>query len=205
MLDGNPDWSGLEDVPAEVLDDVLAYHVIEANALSGSLSDGDEIATFGGGMLTVSIDGSEVSFIDEDGNSAMVNLADLQANNGVVHGIDAVLIPEAYATTNMMEWLRANEDYSTLVAALETAGLDGVLSGSDPFALFAPDNDAFQDLLDDNGWSGLEDIPSDVLTAVLLNLALPGDMFDSGFKTGKRKNFTIRDMWRASKFVGQGR
>ncbi len=81
--------------PSGALTDVLLYHVVGAVALSGSLSDGQEIITLQGQPVVVSIVGGNV-FI----NDAQVTVADLVADNGVVHVINAVLVPEAAPCTD---------------------------------------------------------------------------------------------------------
>lgn len=75
--------------PAGALTDILLYHVVPAKALSGDLEDGQTITTLQGQDLVVTIDGDDV-FI----NDAKVIAANLEADNGVVHVIDAVLVPE---------------------------------------------------------------------------------------------------------------
>lgn len=50
------------------------------------------------------------------------------------------------ASETVLEVVSANDDLSTLAAALETAGLSETLSGEGPFTLFAPTNDAFKAL-----------------------------------------------------------
>ncbi len=56
--------------------------------MSSSLSDGQEITTLLGKNVTVTINNNGV-FI----NDAKVTVADIKADNGIVHVIDAVLIP----------------------------------------------------------------------------------------------------------------
>ncbi|MCB9293941.1 MAG: fasciclin domain-containing protein [Lewinellaceae bacterium] len=80
----------LLDDPTGALAQVLLYHVLGAEVLSTSLSDGQMAETLQGADITVTIDGGNV-FI----NDAMVTVADLQADNGVVHVINAVLLPPA--------------------------------------------------------------------------------------------------------------
>jgi uncharacterized surface protein with fasciclin (FAS1) repeats len=68
---------------------VLTYHVVAGNVLSGDLSDGQKVTTLQGQELTVSIKEGKVMI-----NNATVVAADLSGSNGVVHVIDAVLLPK---------------------------------------------------------------------------------------------------------------
>lgn len=77
---------------------------------------------------------------------------------------------------NIVEFAANSDDYTILAEAVEAAGLDGALSGDGPFTVFAPDNAAFQALLDSNeDWDALGDIPTETLSAVLTNHVLAGD------------------------------
>lgn len=83
----------LEAVLADVdlLTDILLYHVASGETLSTDLTNGQTIPTLlVGEALTVSIAASTVEV-----NSATVTQADLQASNGVIHVVDAVLVPAA--------------------------------------------------------------------------------------------------------------
>jgi uncharacterized surface protein with fasciclin (FAS1) repeats len=84
----------LTDIPA--LTEVLLYHVVEGSALAADLSDGQMIETYLGQDVEVSINGSVVTI-----NESEVILADVEADNGVVHVIDAVLIPEPSGLNNV--------------------------------------------------------------------------------------------------------
>ena len=88
----------LNDIPA--LTAILTYHVAGGKVLSTDLSDGMVITTLNGKDVTVSITGEGV-FI----NDAKVMVADIPADNGVVHVIDAVLIPPA--STNVLNRVAA--------------------------------------------------------------------------------------------------
>ena len=77
----------------EQLTAVLTYHVVPTKALSGDLTDGMTVTTVQGEDLTINIDDDGVTLTDAAGGTAMVVQADLEAGNGVVHVIDAVLMP----------------------------------------------------------------------------------------------------------------
>ncbi len=53
---------------------------------------------------------------------------------------------EAAPTQNIVEIASANSDFSTLVDLVKTAGLVDTLSGTGPFTVFAPTNEAFAKL-----------------------------------------------------------
>jgi uncharacterized surface protein with fasciclin (FAS1) repeats len=84
--------------PEGDLTKVLLYHVVAGNVLSGDLSDGQVITTLLGQELTVTIDGG-VFINDVGGNSVQVTVPDLEADNGVVHVVDGVLIPDLTVST----------------------------------------------------------------------------------------------------------
>ncbi len=78
-------------------------------------------------------------------------------------------------------------DLSSLVAALQQANLVETLNGNGPFTVLAPTNAAFDKFLSDNGFASLNDVPNDVLTQVLLNHVISGDLKSSGLSTGYGK------------------
>ena len=71
----------------EKLTAVLTYHVIAGKVMSGDLSDGMQAATVNGAEVTITTaDGAKV-------NGANITGADIEASNGVIHVIDAVILP----------------------------------------------------------------------------------------------------------------
>ena len=119
------------------LGDILQYHVVGAAAYAGDLSDGQMIETLAGEDVTVSITADGV-FI----NNAQVTVADIAADNGVVHVIDAVLLPPAPQTNTVVDIIVNSEDHTLLEAAVGAAGLVDALSGEGPFTVFAPTDEA---------------------------------------------------------------
>jgi uncharacterized surface protein with fasciclin (FAS1) repeats len=68
---------------------------------------------------------------------------------------------------NIVEVAASNNNFSTLVTAVQTAGLVPTLSGTGPFTVFAPTNDAFNRFLTENGLTANELLASDGLAETL--------------------------------------
>ncbi|MBK9335273.1 MAG: fasciclin domain-containing protein [Lewinellaceae bacterium] len=85
---------------------------------------------------------------------------------------------------NIVEVASANTDLSTLVAAVQRAGLVEALSGTDKITVFAPTNAAFASLLTSLGLTKLEDVPVDVLKNILLNHVVSGEVRSTALATG---------------------
>lgn len=78
----------LEPENRDQLVDILTYHVVSGEVMSGDLSDGMNAETVQGSEITISITDDGVSV-----NDASVTTADVEASNGVVHIIDSVMMP----------------------------------------------------------------------------------------------------------------
>lgn len=84
----------LNDIPADVLNKVLQYHVVSgANVRSGQLTDGQEVTTLQGQKLTIDLDGG-AKIIDANNRVANIVAVDVQGANGVIHAIDKVILPQ---------------------------------------------------------------------------------------------------------------
>ncbi|MFO7846635.1 MAG: fasciclin domain-containing protein [Balneolaceae bacterium] len=68
--------------------EILTYHVVAGEVMSGDLSDGMTAETVEGSEVTISLSDSGAKV-----NDANVEAADIEASNGVVHVIDAVILP----------------------------------------------------------------------------------------------------------------
>ena len=144
------------------LGEILQYHVVAGTAMAADLSDGQMITTLIEQDVTVSITEAGV-FI----NNAQVTVADVTADNGVVHVIDAVLIPSGSQTT-VVDVIVNSPDHTVLEAAVVEAGLVDALSAEGPFTVFAPTDDAFATLLDALGYTAEELLAYPGLTDILL-------------------------------------
>jgi len=81
--------------PSGALTTILLYHVAGLFILSGDLSDGQTVGTLLNEDLTITVN-AEGIFI----NNAKIIIQDIIADNGIVHVIDAVLIPSSLSTEN---------------------------------------------------------------------------------------------------------
>jgi uncharacterized surface protein with fasciclin (FAS1) repeats len=86
----------LED-PTGDLADILTYHVVEGEVLAADVLelDGQDVTTVNGATFTVNIVDGQVVLTDGAGNEVRVVTTDVKASNGVIHVIDAVLLPSA--------------------------------------------------------------------------------------------------------------
>ncbi len=71
---------------------VLTYHVVAGNVNSTDLTDAMVVTTVNGETFTINL-GDSVTITDSRGNTANILLTDVQATNGVIHVLDAVILP----------------------------------------------------------------------------------------------------------------
>jgi transforming growth factor-beta-induced protein len=152
----------------DTLTDILTYHVIsgEVNAAAAIAAAGTTVNMVNGDAVGLSLYDNELLV-----NTATVIMTDIQASNGIIHVIDAVLLPPAdmtEPTMNIVEMAVSDPDnFSTLVAALTAADLVTTLSDEDAsFTVFAPTNAAFELIAGSTLTALLAD--TDALSKVLL-------------------------------------
>lgn len=153
------------------LDAVLTYHVVDARGDFGrgrlyadEIRNFQQVFTLNGEELVLVLAGGKVLV---NGNATVV-IPNVDTSNGVVHVINQVLLPNAAKATldakaaawvaaknvrgsvsrvaalpNLVQLAQSVPQLSTLVTALKAGGLVAALSGTGPFTVFAPTNDAF--------------------------------------------------------------
>lgn len=191
FLDANG-FESLDDVPLPTLTQILLNHVVNGTNLSTGLTTG-YVKTLATGSAsssnTLSMFINVESGVRLNGVSS-VTTADIIANNGVIHVVDAVI-----GLPTIVTHATANPNFSTLATLLTEQGLVGTLDGtaSSPFTVFAPLNSAF-DTATLNLYSGLTSTQkTSVLTyhvvtgANVLSNAIPSGPITT-FETG---TFTI--------------
>jgi transforming growth factor-beta-induced protein len=119
------------------LTNILLYHVAPEKLMSADIAAMEEVPTVLGPSLVVRVDMGNVYL-----NDAQVVLADIETSNGVIHVIDTVLLPPG----DIVDTAVADGRFTTLVAAVEAAGLVETLKGEGPFTVFAPTDEAFAKL-----------------------------------------------------------
>jgi transforming growth factor-beta-induced protein len=129
-------------------------------------------------------------------DNVKVVTTDIEAANGVIHVIDAVLLPpteEAPASTDKMDIVDtavADGRFKTLAAALTAAGLVDTLKGEGPFTVFAPTDDAFAALPAGTIDSLLKPENKQQLIDILTYHVVPGKVMASDV-TGLEKAATV--------------
>ncbi len=168
--------------PSGDLTQILLYHVLSGKVMAEAVADGLEVETLQGSMVKFSIvDGKPMI------NDAMIVTTDIEASNGVIHVIDAVILPPAEEAAmpemNIVETAIAAGGFETLVAAVTAADLGGALSGEGPFTVFAPTDEAFAALPAGTIDALLAD-PSGDLTQILLYHVLSGKVMAEAVADG---------------------
>lgn len=156
--------------PQGLLTQVLTYHAVNGVASAGRLFDGQKMSTLLGQNIEFSLTGGAMV------NNANITVTDIRTKNGIVHVIDAVLLPEAPEPTpaaSIVDIVVNSPDHNTLETAVLAAGLEVALSGPGPFTLFAPTDAAFAALDPAVLNAALAD-PQGLLTEVLTYHAVRG-------------------------------
>ena len=159
----------------ETLTDILTYHVITSkiDAAAAISSAGTSVEMANGDLVGLSMDGDNLLI-----NAVTVTTTDVQADNGVIHVIDAVLIPPAARgepTMNIVDTAVAEGNFTTLVVTLQATGLDASLADeTGTFTVFAPTDDAFAMI--DAATIDLLLANTDVLSEILLQHVVQGDV-----------------------------
>ncbi len=149
------------------LSNILQYHVVSGDVPSTAVEAGP-VNALNGDTFYISIDPEGNIWIN---GSAQVITPDVDASNGVIHGLDNVMVaPSENIAEIAIGLTEADEpEFTQLVGALLRADLVELFSGGDEddFTVFAPTDAAFEALYENLGVSGYEDIEVDVLAQVL--------------------------------------
>ena len=119
---------------------VLTYHVLPARVSAADIPFGRAITTVETGILKIDNAAGGPVITDERNRTANIKVTNLYARNGVIHGIDKVILP---GDKDIVATAQSISDFSILVEAVIAANLVSTLQGPGPFTVFAPTNAAF--------------------------------------------------------------
>lgn len=168
-----------QDITPLFLNPILRYHLVTGMQLHA----GDMVGQ--SGFLPTSnstfLKYENTGLIDNNGSTGAITAANLEANNGIVHKIDNVLMPPSKTIAQLV--LERNE-FSQFRAALSRAGLLGELEQGG-VTVFAPDNEAFFELYSHlNAPGGLTDISIPRLDSILKYHLVQTRVFSSSMADG---------------------
>lgn len=86
----------LNDIPA--LTDILLYHVVAGEVMAADVVNLSSATTVQGSDVTITVEGDTVRI-----NDAQVIITDIETSNGVIHVIDAVILPPAEEPATLPE------------------------------------------------------------------------------------------------------
>jgi transforming growth factor-beta-induced protein len=156
----------------ETLKNILLYHVVAGKVMAA------DVVTLDGKMADTALADNPINISVKDGkvylnDNAEVVITDIETANGVIHVIDTVLLPEE-KLTDIVDTAVADGRFTTLVAAVQAAGLVETLKGEGPFTLFAPTDEAFAKLPAGTVEDLLKPENLETLTNILLYHVVPG-------------------------------
>lgn len=164
----NPD-----DLTDQQVVGILLYHTIlgaqifaEDLEAQQTVESGSEEALY----ITAGDEGVTVN------GSSNVVTADVAGTNGVIHAVDTVLMPNAFLDVTGIA--AKNYNLTSLVGVLADAGLVETLQGDGPFTVFAPTNQAFEDISE-----VLPTLTEDQVITTLLYHVLGAEVFSGDLAT----------------------
>ncbi|NWG76032.1 MAG: fasciclin domain-containing protein [Rubrivivax sp.] len=186
----------------ETLKSILLYHVVPGKVMAA------DVVALDGQMADTALADKQLSISVKDGKvylneNVQVVITDIETANGVIHVIDAVLLPPA-KLSDIVDTAVADGRFTTLVAAVQATGLAETLKSEGPFTVFAPTDEAFaklpagtvEDLLKPENLETLKNIllyhvvPAKVMAADAV--ALDGQMADTALADNPL-NISVKD------------
>jgi transforming growth factor-beta-induced protein len=164
----------LDAMEVEELKSVLLYHVLGSEVKSTQLSNAyvPTLFTVNGNGVSLKVAIAPVKL----NNKVNVTAADVDASNGVVHVIDAVLLPPTVVDIAVND-----ANFSSLVGAVLKAELAGTLDETENITVFAPVNQAFADINFDLNATTKEQL-TPILTAHVLGKQVRSGQIANGQK-----------------------
>lgn len=147
------------------LTEILLYHVVNGDYSAPNVANQDSLPTLLGEHVNFSVEEGVIMLND----TVSVTVTDMEASNGVVHVIDAVLLPPTNSLITsplgspdmaITEVLADEGNFETFLALVEQAGLTAMLENSNGnYTVFAPTDAAFENADEEllEQWTGDND------------------------------------------------
>jgi len=148
---------------------VLTYHVVPGKMMAADVLKQKNLNTVNGQRADISMKNGR-PMIDK----AAIVATDIKASNGVIHVIDAVILPEQ---NDIIGVATKAGTFNTLAAALTEAELVETLQGKGPFTVLAPTDEAFAKLPKGTVENLLKPENRETLKTILLYHVVPGRVF----------------------------
>ena len=192
LMDDNGDGSRVDELVdalgAEAVTNILLYHVLGAEIQAADVPEKAYVTT----ISTGSPGENQLSLLVESrsngvflNNTTQVNAPNIFATNGVIHGIDAVLL----LPTVVDHAINNPGDLSILTGAVVDAGLADDLSGEGPFTVFAPVNSAFEAIS-----STVDGLTPEQLVTVLQYHVVEGQVREAQVSTGSVPTLSTQEI-----------
>ncbi len=166
----------LEPKNKATLQAILTYHVVPGVVASTDVVKLKSAVTLNGQRIEVLASDAGVQI-----DGAKVTRTDIRCSNGIIHVIDAVILP---SSKDIVATAVEAGKFKTLAAALEAAGLVAALQGKGPFTVFAPTDEAFAKLPKGTVENLLKPENKEQLAAILKYHVVPGRIFSDAAAKG---------------------
>jgi len=164
----------VESLTDEQLNSVLTYHVLDGEVPSSALQPTQTVAALNGENLFITLENDEVMV----NGTGSVTSADINAENGVIHAVNQVLLPDAFG--NVVDNAVKRYELTTLVDLVTEQNLAETLTASDAeYTVFAPTNAAFESISSTLSTLTDQQVTNTLLYHVLATAVESGDLAES--------------------------
>ncbi|MEM6630408.1 MAG: fasciclin domain-containing protein [Bacteroidota bacterium] len=165
-------YASVSAIPDTTLSNLVGYHFVPGVGRSGEISP-DYYTT----LSNQSPNNSGVSLLIEPTSTTLVlngsvqgTRLDLEASNGVIHFIDAVLIPPG-----IEDIFSQNISLSIMRNSLQDLGIFDSLTLGNIYTIITPPNTAFTNYLNERGLGGISDIADEEFQTLILRHIISGN------------------------------
>ena len=159
----------------EQLVSILTYHVVPGKVDSAAVASLTMAETVNGAKIAIDAGAGGVKI-----NDATVTTADIVCSNGIIHVIDAVILPPSNESAPAHDGeplaVEGVGSFKTLFAAIDAAGLKETLAKDGPFTIFAPTDEAFAALPEGTVESLLKPENKEQLVSILTYHVVAGEV-----------------------------